>query len=172
MTEPASGHGTFSLQVRLGRPVDVVLHAVLIGAQRRLWLRLPGRQGPEPAVDYEAGTHETLTSTIPIGDREEHVRRRTHVVEAGDAGRVVLVYEAVVDGTLRWASLVSVQLASDGADATSLTWTEQYVLVRPSDDAAADVSHLVGGTRMQLTALALALGLQPGPADLTTYPSP
>jgi uncharacterized protein YndB with AHSA1/START domain len=71
--------------------------------------------------------------------------------------RVVFSYHLTVDDVRRWASLVTIELAPrDGG--TSLRHTEQYVFLAYTADGAHDTAHLQGGTRLQLNALAAALG--------------
>ncbi|WP_088288524.1 hypothetical protein [Kineosporia sp. A_224] len=132
---------------------------------RHRWLRLPGR--PEPTVDVELrpGATEILRSTLTVGDRAETVERRTHVLEALQGERLVLSYQAVVDGVCRWVSLVTVVTGPSPGTGTTLGWTEQYAFLRVTGDGGDDVAHLRGGTRLMLTGLALALGLVPRPAE-------
>lgn len=166
-TRDTAPHGSFTLEVLIDAPAGEVWRAVVEGERRGRWLRLPGRPGPEVAVDLVPGATETLRARATIGDAVEHLERTTQVVDLVPGHRVVLVYRAVVNDRPRWASLTTLQLSSppgddDGPSLTRLTWTEQYAFLAPAH--ADDVAHLRGGTRMLLTALAVTLGATPRPA--------
>jgi len=158
-----SPDGSFTFEVLLEAPTDRVWQALVRGEQRSRWLRLPGHPGPQTAVDLEQGATETLQARATIGDHVEDLRRDTYVVDVAPGRRLVLVYRAVVNARPRWVSLITVHLdAPPSHDLTRMTWTEQYTFLTPP--SADDVAHLRGGTRLLLTALAVALGVAPRPA--------
>jgi len=94
-TENASSYGSFAFEVLLEAPAAEVWQALVRGERRSRWLRLPGRPGPQTAVDQP------------------------------DLGRAIHL---------------------------------------PHTGHPDDVAHLRGGTRLLLTALAVALGATPRPA--------
>jgi uncharacterized protein YndB with AHSA1/START domain len=159
-----SVHGSFALEVLIDAPDVEVWQALVEGERRSRWLRLPGRPGPQQAVDLEPGAIETLRAQATIGHAVETLQRDTCVLDVVPRRRLVLAYRTVVNDEPRWASLISVQLAAgdDEPGPTRLTWTEQYTFLTPP--GADDVAHLRGGTRLMLTALAVSLGTTPRPA--------
>jgi uncharacterized protein YndB with AHSA1/START domain len=93
----------------------------------------------------------------PTGEREERLEYRATFHDIVPDERVVFSYHLTADDMRRWASLVTIELAPrDGG--TSLRHTEQYVFLACTADGAHDTAHLQGGTRLQLNALAAALG--------------
>ena len=165
--QDASWYGSFAFEVLLDAPAGEVWQALVQGERRSRWLRLPGRPGPQTAMDFEVGVSETLRARASIGDTVENLQRDTHVIDLVPGNRLVLVYRTVVNDQPRWASLTTVHLDSHPGhdrepDTTRLTWTEQYTFLAPA--AADDMAHLRGGTRLLLTALAVALGATPRPA--------
>jgi len=166
-TGNAPTHGSFTLEVLLDAPAAEVWRALVRGERRGRWLRLPGRPGPQAAVDLEPGATETLQAQASVGDTVENLERNTHVVDLVPEHRLVLVYRAVVNDRPRWASLTTLHLEPHADDAhepdlTRLTWTEQYTFLAPATPD--DVAHLRGGTRLLLTALAVTVGAAPRPA--------
>jgi uncharacterized protein YndB with AHSA1/START domain len=165
--EDASSHGSFALEVLLEAPVSEVWQTIVEGERRSRWLRLPGRPGPQTAVDLELGASESLHAQVTIGDTVENMQRDTQVVDLVTGRRLVFLYRAVVDDQPRWASLTTVHLDprpghNHGPDLTRLTWTEPYTLLMPT--TADNIAHLRGGTRLLLNALAVTLGATPRPA--------
>ena len=57
---------------------------------------------------------------------------------------------------MRWASLVTVLLAAEGAG-TWLEWIEQAAFLRYDGDGSADVAHLRSGSVLRLNGLDAAL---------------
>jgi hypothetical protein len=103
-------------------------------------LRLPGRPGPQTAVDLDQGATETLHAQAAIGDSVEELQRDTYVVDVVPGRRLAFVYRVVVNDQPRWASLTTVQLDT-----------------HPGHDHEPDL------TRLLLTALAVTLGATPRP---------
>lgn len=160
-------HGAFTFESLIGAPVSMVWLSLVRADRRSQWLRLPGRPGPGAPVDLRPGARETLTAHASIGDIVQTLERNTHVVDIVPEHRLVLAYRAVVDSQPRWASLTTLRLDRSPddhpdlvpGDLTRLTWTEQYAFLQPP--GTDDIAHLRGGTRLLLTALAVALGATP-----------
>jgi len=168
-TADASPHGSFALEVLLDAPADDVWRGIVEGERRGRWLRLPGRPGPQTAVDLAPGVTETLHAQASTGDTVENLERTTHVVDVVPGHRLVLAYRAVVDDRPRWASLLTLQLdpppdRREPSAPSRLRWTEQYAFLAPAGPD--DLAHLRGGTRLLLTALAVTLGATPRPATV------
>jgi ferric-dicitrate binding protein FerR (iron transport regulator) len=69
----------------------------------------------------------------------------------------VYTYAFTLDGIRLWVSLVTREFAAND-NGTRLTHTEQYAYLAYTADGQQDVAHLQDGTRLQLNALAAALG--------------
>jgi hypothetical protein len=67
--------------------------------------------------------------------------------------RIVLACELVIDGRRRSISLVTIELAPDGDEATLMAYTEQYAFLAVTGHGRAEVAEREGGTRLQLNAL-------------------
>ena len=149
-------HGTFTVPADLTAPPERVFAAYAEPAQRPRWFRMPGRTRYE--LDFRVGGAELSSGVFaPTGEHEERLEYRAMFHDIVPDERVVFSYHLTVDDVRRWASLVTVELApSDGG--TSLRHTEQYVFLAYTADGAHDTAHLRGGTRLQLNALAAALG--------------
>jgi uncharacterized protein YndB with AHSA1/START domain len=156
-------HGSFTWDVEVAAAPSEVYAAVERAELRSRWLRLPGRAVAGEAVDFAAAAHETVRAELRAGPDVERVERRTHVLDVTLDRRVVLAYEAFVDGRCRWVSLLTVEVAPH-AVGTRLSWTEQYAFL--DSDGEDDVAHLRGGTRLLLTGLAVSLGVAPRVAEL------
>ncbi|MFY1635592.1 hypothetical protein ACN27F_20345 [Solwaraspora sp. WMMB335] len=83
-------------------------------------------------------------------------RKKIFILDTADAHRIVYSYEAVVDGELRWISLVTVRLEAE-TDGTRLERTEQVTFLRYAGDGSTDLAHLRGGRVLQLNGLDAAL---------------
>lgn len=148
-------HGTFTLPADLNAPPARVFAAYADPGQRPRWFRMPGRTHYE--LDFRVGGREISRGEFaPMGEPE---RLEYHAV-FGDIvpdERLVFSYATTVNEVRRWVSLVTIELAAaDGG--TRLRHTEQYAFVAYSGDGSGDTAHLRGGTRLQLNALAAALG--------------
>ena len=117
---------------------------------------MPGRTRYE--LDFRVGGAEISSGVFaPTGEHEERLEYRAVFHDIVPDERVVFSYHLTVDDVRRWASLVTIELAPrDGG--TSLRHTEHYVFLAYTADGAHDTAHLKGGTRLQLNALAAALG--------------
>jgi len=149
-------HGTFTVPADLTAPPERVFAAYAEPAQRRRWFRMPGRTRYE--LDFRVGGTEVSSGAFaPTGEQEERLEYRAVFHDIVPAERVVFSYHLTVDDVRRWASLVTIELAP-GNGGTSLSHTEHYVFLAYTADGAHDTAHLQGGTRLQLNALAAALG--------------
>jgi uncharacterized protein YndB with AHSA1/START domain len=120
---------------------------------------MPGPSaGAEYTHDFRVGGGTTASSEFRMPDgRVEQLENRAAYLAIEPDRLVSYAYVAIVDGILRWSSLVTVELAADG-DGTALTWTEQVALLHPHDPTGEqDLAHLRGGVRLQHNAMALAL---------------
>jgi uncharacterized protein YndB with AHSA1/START domain len=98
-----------------------------------------------------------MMTRVSSGEHEERLEYRATFHDIVPDERVVFSYHLTVDDVRRWASLVTIELAP-GNSGTSLRHTEHYVFLAYTADGAHDTAHLKGGTRLQLNALAAALG--------------
>jgi uncharacterized protein YndB with AHSA1/START domain len=122
----------------------------------RRWFRLPGH-GATYAQDFRVGGGEEARSTFRhLDGTEEHLTYRSRYLDIVPDRRIVYGYESLVDGVLRWTSLVTVELGDEG-HGTRLTWTEQAAFVAVTGDGAADLPHLRGAVRLRLNGLPSAL---------------
>ncbi len=152
--------GTFTLPLELAAPPARVWRFFAELPLRRSWVRMPGPSSTATHdLDFRPGGHERLTNTFVSGETREELENRTTFYDIVPEERLVFGYEAIVAGILRWVALVTVELAPNAEGAgTLLGWTEQYSLVHLStQDGVDDVKHLVGGTRLRLNGLALAV---------------
>jgi uncharacterized protein YndB with AHSA1/START domain len=152
MEEPR--HDTFTIRTRLAASPDRVLAAFADPERRRRWIRMPGR-GADYQEDFRVGGVDVARSTFPLPEGDQRLENRA-VHLAIEPGRLVWSYTAAVDGVIRWASLVTVQLAAEG-EGTALTWTEQVVFLAESDRPRDDLLHLRGAIRLRLNGLPAAL---------------
>ena len=149
-------HGTFTVPADLSAPPERVFAAYAEAAQRRRWFHMPGRTRYE--LDFRVGGAENSSGAFaPTGEHEERLEYHGVFHDIVPDERVVFSYHLTVDDVRRWASLVTIELAP-GNGGTRLRHTEQYVFLAYTADGAHDTAHLKGGTRLQLNALAAALG--------------
>jgi uncharacterized protein YndB with AHSA1/START domain len=149
-------HGTFTVPAELDAPPGRVFAAYAEAAQRRRWFRMPGRTRYE--LDFRVGGAEISSGAFaPTGEHEERLEYRATFHDIVPDERVVFSYHLTVDDVRRWASLVTIALAP-ASSGTSLRHTEHYVFLAYTADGTHDTAHLKGGTRLQLNALAAALG--------------
>ncbi|GGS70796.1 SRPBCC domain-containing protein [Streptomyces cinerochromogenes] len=150
---PRALHGSFSLDLDFTVARAEVFRGFADPSLRRRWFRLPGRSATaEHELDFRVGGGETARNVFVSGDTEEHLANRSRFLHIVPDTRIVYVYEAEVDGSTRWISLVTVELA-DLPVGSRLTWTEQYTWLVPTGDGTQDAAHLRGGTRLLLNGL-------------------
>ncbi|MGH1564540.1 SRPBCC domain-containing protein [Mumia sp. DW29H23] len=151
-------HDTFTVTLDVPAPTSRVYEAFADPAVRGRWFRLPGRDATS-THDFRIGGGETARSTFrSLDGTAEEVAYDSRFVDLVPDQRIVLTYETHVDGVLRWASLVTVELVPDG-EGTQLRWTEQVAFATPTGDGAHDLPHVRGGIRLQLNGLPAALRL-------------
>jgi uncharacterized protein YndB with AHSA1/START domain len=149
-------HDTFTISRRLDAPPAQVFSAFADSAVRRRWFRMPG-SGAAYEHDFRVGGGETARSTFTTAESApERLEYRSRYLDIAGTERIVFGYEALVDGELRWTSLVTVELDAE-ADGTRLLWTEQVTFVRYDGDGSTDLAHLRGGSTLRLNGLDAAL---------------
>lgn len=149
-------HDTFTISRHLDVPPGEVFTAFADTGIRRRWFQLPG-SGASYEHDFRVGGGETARSTFTgLDTAPERLEYRSRYIDIADPHRIVYGYEAVVDGKLRWTSLVTVRLDAE-TDGTRLGWTEQVTFIRYSGDGNTDLAHLRGGSVLRLNALDAAL---------------
>ena len=152
-------HDTFMISRHLDVPPGEVFTAFADTTIRRRWFRLPG-SGASYEHDFRVGGGERARSTFTgLNTAPELLEHRSRYIDIADAHRIVYGYEAVVDGELRWTSLVTVQLDAE-TDGTRLEWTEQVTFLRYTGDGSADLAHLRGGSVLRLNGLDAALQIR------------
>ncbi|WP_432154157.1 SRPBCC domain-containing protein [Streptomyces tricolor] len=146
-------HGSFSLDLDFTVPRSEVFRGFAEASLRSRWFRLPGGSATaRHDLDFRTGGGEKASNVFVSGDTEEHLAYRSRFLDIVPDTRIVYVYEAEVDGRVRWISLVTLEFADDPAG-SRLTWTEQYTWLVPTGDGSQDVAHLRGGTRLLLNGL-------------------
>ncbi|MBG7697321.1 SRPBCC domain-containing protein [Streptomyces sp. MC1] len=146
-------HGSFFLDLDFTVPRSEVFRGFADASLRRRWFRLPGGSSTaRHELDFRVGEGESARNVFVSGDTEEHLAYRSRFLDIVPDTRIVYVYEAEVDGSRRWISLVTVELADEPAG-SRLTWTEQYTWLVPTGDGSQDAAHLRGGTRLLLNGL-------------------
>jgi uncharacterized protein YndB with AHSA1/START domain len=149
-------HDTFTISRHLDVPPGEVFTAFADTAIRRRWFRLPG-SGASYEHDFRVGGGETARSIFTgLDTAPERLEYRSRYIDIAGTHRIVYGYEAVVDGELRWTSLVTVRLDAE-TDGTRLEWTEQVTFLRYAGDGSADLAHLRGGSMLRLNGLHAAL---------------
>ncbi|MET9451937.1 SRPBCC domain-containing protein [Streptomyces cinerochromogenes] len=154
---PRALHGSFSIDLDFTVARAEVFRGFADPSLRSRWFRLPGGSATaEHALDFRVGGGETARNVFVSGDTEEHLAYRSRFLHIVPDTRIVYAYEAEVDGSTRWISLVTVELA-DWPAGSRLTWTEQYTWLVPTGDGTQDAAHLRGGTRLLLNGLTAAV---------------
>ena len=149
-------HDTFTISRHLDVPPVEVFTAFSDAAIRRRWFRLPGSNASYEH-DFRVGGGETARSIFAgLDAAPEQLENRSRYIDIAHARRIVYAYEAVVDGELRWASLVTVLLDAE-TDGTGLEWTEQVAFLRYAGDGSVDLAHLRGASVLRLNGLDVAL---------------
>jgi uncharacterized protein YndB with AHSA1/START domain len=152
-------HGSFTVERDLDAAAPRVFAAYADQAVRKRWFRMPG--GPEGAheLDFSVGGHEMATGTFAGSGVPEHLHYSSTFCDIVNNKRIVYTYAFTLDNIRRWVSLVTLELTPND-NGTRLTHTEQYSYLSYTADGQQDVAHLKGSTRLQLNALAAALGSQ------------
>ncbi|RSM55835.1 hypothetical protein DMB66_35205 [Actinoplanes sp. ATCC 53533] len=149
-------HDTFTISRHLGVPPGEVFTAFADTAIRKRWFRLPG-SGASYEQDFRVGGGETARSTFTgLDTAPELLEYRSRYIDIAGPQRIVYGYEAVVDGELRWTSLVTVRFDAE-TDGTRLEWTEQVTFLRYQGDGSVELAHLRGGSVLRLNGLDVAL---------------
>jgi uncharacterized protein YndB with AHSA1/START domain len=149
-------HDTFTISRHLDVPQGEVFTAFADAAIRRRWFRLPG-SGASYEHDFRVGGGETARSTFTGLDMApERLEYRSRYIDIAGTHRIVYGYEAIVDGELRWTSLVTVRIDAE-TDGTCLEWTEQVTFLRYTGDGSVDLAHLRGASVLRLNGLDAAL---------------
>lgn len=158
-TQPSAGtveagqgslHGSITIDVSLPATPDRVYAMFAELPARRAWFRIPS----DPAaahheLDFRVGGHENARGIFTKGQAPEELEYRSRFLDIKPHERIVTVYEFFLNGTLRWASLATVELTAEPTG-THLRHVEQYTYVTYTGDGQADLDHLQGGLRMQL----------------------
>ncbi|MGW6289929.1 SRPBCC domain-containing protein [Streptomyces sp. NPDC055107] len=153
MDQPPVLHGSFSLDMSFTVARAEVFRGFADPSLKRRWSRLPGGSATaEHELDFRVGGAESARNVFVSGDTEERLAYRSRFLDIVPDARIVHVYEAEVDGSVRWISLVTVELDDEPAG-SRLTWTEQYTWLVPTGDGTQDIAHLRGGTRLRLNGL-------------------
>ncbi|MFD0374276.1 MULTISPECIES: SRPBCC domain-containing protein [Streptomyces] len=149
-------HDGFTVELHSAAPPDAVFGAFADPAVRRRWFRMPGREVSYDH-DFTVNGGENASSVFTVeGAAPERLAYASRYLDIVSGSRIVYTYTARVDGEVRWASLVTVELRPD-ADGTHLRWTEQAAFLTPSSRPEHDLPHLRGATRLRLNGLAAAL---------------
>ncbi|MGC4803838.1 SRPBCC domain-containing protein [Micromonospora sp. DT233] len=149
-------HDTFTISRHLDVLPGEVFTAFADTAIRRRWFRLPGSE-VSYEHDFRVGGGETARSTYTgLDTAPERLEYRSRYIDITGAHLIVYGYEAVVDGDLRWTSLVTVRLDAE-TDGTRLEWTEQVTFRRYEGDGSVDLAHLRGASVLRLNGLEAAL---------------
>lgn len=149
-------HDMFTIARHLEVPPGGVFAAFADTAIRRRWFRLPGSEASYEH-DFRVGGGEMARSTFTgLDAAPERLEYRSRYIDIADGHRIVYGYEAVVDGELRWTSLVTVRLDAE-TDGSRLEWTEQVTFLRYTGDGSSDLAHLRGGSVLRLNGLDAAL---------------
>jgi uncharacterized protein YndB with AHSA1/START domain len=125
---------------------------------RRRWFRIPG-SGAAYEHDFRVGGGEDAVSTFVVpGGPSEELRNRSRYLDIVVDRRIVFVYEAIVNGVTRWASLATVTFEDAANGGCTLFWTEQVAFLARTGDGSADLPHLRTGTALRLNGIPAALG--------------
>lgn len=155
--EPGVTHDTFSITRSFDVDRATLFAAFADDRRRRRWIRMPGT-GSTYEHDFRVGGGEDARSTFSVpGAHAERLQNRSRYLDIVPEGRIVFVYEAIVDDITRWASLVTVMFEDAPDGGTTLTWTEQAAFLVRTGDGSADLPHLRTGTALRLNGIPAAL---------------
>jgi uncharacterized protein YndB with AHSA1/START domain len=154
-------HGSFVWERLLAAPPARVWAAYADRALRHRWYRVPGGRPQIHELDLRVGGRERLSGSFAPRDEVEQLDYEAVFLDVVPRRRHVAAATFALNAEPRWASLVTVLLAADGAG-TRLTHTEQYALLRYDGDGQQDGAHLRGSVALALNALdAVLAGPQP-----------
>ncbi|SEG69589.1 Uncharacterized conserved protein YndB, AHSA1/START domain [Saccharopolyspora kobensis] len=145
-------HGMFSVERDFAAPVERVWAGYADPEIRSRWHLIPGRDSRHE-LDFRVGGSESLTGSFAPTGTVEQIANVARFHDIVDGERIVASYEAVVNGVLRWVSLLTLEFAAT-TTGTLLTHTEQYAFLAWTGDGADDVAHLKGSIPLRLNALA------------------
>jgi uncharacterized protein YndB with AHSA1/START domain len=149
-------HDTFTISRHFDVPPREVFTAFADAPIRRRWFRLPGSEASYEH-DFRVGGGDTARTTFTgLDAAPEQLEYRSRYIDITSTHRIVYGYEAIVDGELRWTSLVTVLLDAE-TDGTRLEWTEQVTFLRYTKDGSVDLAHLRGAGALRLNGLDAAL---------------
>jgi uncharacterized protein YndB with AHSA1/START domain len=143
-------HGSVTVDASLPAGPDRIFAMFAELPARRAWFRIPS----DPAaahhdLDFRVGVHQTARGLFTKGEAPEEIEYRSRFLEIKHNERIVNVYEFVLNGTLQWASLATVELIAEPSG-THVRHVEQYTYVTYNGDGRTDVEHLRGALRFQL----------------------
>ncbi|KRE22479.1 SRPBCC domain-containing protein [Agromyces sp. Soil535] len=150
-------HETIVVTRDLELPPPTIFAGFADDAVRRRWFRLPGSDASYEAEFRVAGGESARSTFRHLDGRTEELEYRSRYIDLTTDRRIVYAYESIVDGLVRWASLVTVELAENAGGGTRLNWTEQVAFLKASGDGSADLPHLRGAIALRLNGLAAAL---------------
>jgi uncharacterized protein YndB with AHSA1/START domain len=127
----ATAHTSFTINRRFRASPERLFQAWSEPAAKRRWSDCHAEAGlTEHEMDFRPGGHELTRQVLPDG-RPQAVR--TVYLDIVDAARIVFAYTIEVDARRLSASLVTIDIAADGAGA-SLRFTEQLAYFDGHDD--------------------------------------
>lgn len=152
--------GSFTVPLELPATPDRIWPLFSELPLRKKWVRMPGPSSSATHdLDFRVGGGERVTNTFTSGGKSETLENRSTFYDIVPNERIVFSYQAAVADLLRWVALVTVALGRGDDNGTHLDWTEQYSFINVSTPGGVDdVKHLVGGTRLRLNGLIVAVG--------------
>ena len=157
---PASGqliYGTVSQDILVEAPLERVWAAFAELDFRDRWFTMPGERSTRShELDFRIGGSEITRGTFNNFDVPEVLEHRSRFLDIEEGRRITTVYDFLLNGTLRFASLVTVEFAvADGG--TRVDYTEQYQCFNVDGDGSAERGERAGGTTFLLRRLKIAV---------------